>query len=444
MSPQSGCYTMNRDFFSVLVLPILVVSYSSNTFSYERKQDAGGIEGGQLSSFAAQGIRRGSFILYPKLSIDQEYDSNIFKQDKLIGEVDSYVVHFKPGFLLTSDWSRHLLSLSVDTDITQYSTQGDANNYEEVFVDLTARLDVLRDSYLDAAFNYTSLHEDRGSPDQVGGSTPTVYDEKRIDLAYMHKFNRVSVKPAMLLLRADYEDTPTTSGLGDLKASTRSRWEYAPALKVSYEIQSGYEAFAEFKWREVSYDTAVVSGLSTNEFQRNSSGYNALAGIDFDLTNLVTGDISVGYLYRNYDDARLPTISGLNGFVNLLWRPTPLTRVNFNFSRDINETTQTGVAGVVSSSPGISIEHELMRNLIVTVGGNYSYSEYKGFDSTNATIANRLEREEDIYGANFAVKYLLNRNFSLGLNYNYDTREVNYTASDYEAHSVMLNINAQL
>ena len=425
--------------FSVL---IIFLCHSAN--AYERKDDARVAKDRQTSSYDAKGVRMGAFVFKPTMSVGNEYNTNIFKQDKQVDEVDSYIAHFKPGFTLASDWSRHLLSLSLDTDITEFSNQADANNYEDIRVDLTGRLDVLRDSYLDAGFQYNFLHEDRGSPDQLGGSEPTVYHQKLIDLAYYHKFNRFSIKPAVQFSHFDYKDTSTTAISGDLKQSTRSRWEYAPSLRVGYEIQPEYDAFAEFRWREVSYDTGVVSGSSTNAFQRNSSGYNALAGMEFDLTDLLTGDISVGYLYRDYVDARLPSISGVNGFVSLLWRPTALTSVTLAFSRDINETTQIGVSGVVMSSPSINIEHEVMRNVILAAGGKYSNNEYNGFDPANPTVENRIERKEDVYGGNGSVKYLLNRNFSLGLEYIYSSRDVNYTAANYEVHQVMFNINAQL
>ena len=429
---------------SYCAVSALTLVMSQSVVAYESQDDAGIRDDRQSDGYKAKGIRVGSFVLNPMMSIGNEYNSNIFKQDEQVGEVDSYIAHFKPGFKVKSDWNRHMLGLSVDTDIALYSTQGDANDYEDIFLRLDGRIDVLRDSYLDASFTFDDTHEDRGSPDQRGGSTPTFYDRKAIDLAYSHKFNRVSINPTMNFSRYDYEDTPTTSATGNLRQSTRSRWEYTPSLRVGYEIQPEYEAFAKFVWKEVTYDTGVISGASTTAFDRDSSGYNALAGMAFELTDLVTGDVSVGYLHRDYAAANLSTISGINGFVNLTWRPTTLTNVTFAFSRDINETTQSGVSGVVASTPSIRFRHELKRNVILDAGIKYAYNEYDGFNPANTVIANRTDRLEDVFGGNLGVKYLLNRNFSLGLSYSYDSRDVNYNLSDYEVHQVMFNVNGQI
>ena len=138
---------------------------------------------------------------------------------------------------------------------------------------------------------------------------------------------------------------------------------------------------------------------------------------------------------RSYNDARLTSIAGVNGFVNLKWRPTTLTTVNGKFSRDINETTQAGVSGVFGSTFALGVEHELLRNVILVAGGNYTNNQYQGFVTPYA--GNRVD---DIYGGNAGVKYLFNRNLSTDLSYTYQTRNTNYALTNYEVNQVMLNL----
>lgn len=416
----------------------------SPAFSYESQDDSEMDKERQLSAYDAQGIHLGSFLLLPTMALDNEYDSNIFKRDSQIGENASYIAHFKPGFAINSDWSRHALNFSLDTDLALYSNQGDANNYNDVIVKLGGRFDILKDSVFGAKFMFGKLHEDRGSPDQRGGSVPTLYNTNTLNLDYLHKFNRVSLEPAFQFVRYDYQNTPTTLGV-DLQQSTRNRWEFTTSIRAGYEIQPEYEAYTEFIWKEVSYDNPVTSGFSsTGGFERSSTGYNALVGMEFYLTDLLIGEMSVGYLYRDYEDTSLQTISDANGFINLTWRPTPLTSVLFSFSRDIDETTQNGVSGVIHNSPSINITHELLRNVILDVGGSYSYNQYIGFNPTNAIEANRTDRLENVYGANVGVKYLINRYCNMGLSYEYESRDVNYILSDYDVHHVMLNLMVQI
>jgi hypothetical protein len=48
------------------------------------------------------------------------------------------------------------------------------------------------------------------------------------------------------------------------------------------------------------------------------------------------------------------------------------------------------------------------------------------------------------FGGTVAAKYLLNRNLSADLSYNYQSRDANYLFSSYEAHQIMLNLRYQL
>ena len=293
-----------------LVISLLSVAGWSSAWAYDSTDDAEVANERNSSEYAQQGIRAGSFVVMPKLDIDNQYDTNIYRQDKSLNPADSYIAHFKPGFNVYSDWSRHALNFNFDSDISQYANQGAQNNYEDIFTRLEGRLDILRDSHLDTGFNYNSVHEDRGSPDQVAGRGPTFYDSKAIDAFYTHKLNRVSVKAGLDAIRYDYQNVETSLNTV-LAMKARSHWEYMPSVRLGYEIQPEYEAYVKFLYKEADYDSLVLSNGAGTAFNRNSSGYNALAGFAFDLTELITGDMSVGYLQRSYVDSRLQNISGI-------------------------------------------------------------------------------------------------------------------------------------
>lgn len=427
---------MNKN-SNLLVASLLSVASCGAALAYDSKDDAEAAKERQSSAYARQGIRVNSFIVSPKLDVDNQYDTNIYKQDRSRNPVDSYVAHFKPGLIARSDWSQHALNLKFDTDFTQYATQGEQNNYQDMFTRVDGRLDVLRDSHLDAGFNYNSTHEDRGSPDQTAGTAPTFFDTKAIDAFYTHKLNRVSVKAGLDTIRYDYQDLLTSVNTL-LAMSSRDHWEYAPSIRLGYEIQPEYEGYLKFVYKKADYDSLVLSNGAGTAYNRNSSGFNALGGLAFELTSLITGDMSVGYLQRSYVDPRLSSISGINGFVNLKWRPTMLTTVTGKLSHDINETTQTGVAGVLATGLNLDVEHELLRNVILSAGGSFTNNDYQGFVAPNL-----VNRNDKIYGGNVAAKYLLNRNFSTALSYTYQNRDVNYAFNNYEVNQVMLNLRGE-
>jgi len=450
--------TMNKIFTSkqktVLAVAITTILSASSAYAYDSHDDSDLFAERQIEAYAQKGIRAGSFMLLPKFENTNEYNSNIYYRDTNVapgqksGVVSSYVAHFRPGVDIRSDWNRHAFNLNFDSDITEYARYTDQNNYQDLKTNMDGRLDITRDANLSGGFGYNSLHEQRGSPDQVNGVGPTFYDTKVMRGFYNQKFNRVSLKAGLDSSRFDYENVQSSTG-SVLQMTSRNHWEYAPSMRVGYEIQPEYEAFVKFVYKQMDYDGLVyANGVydpldpSKGAYNRNSTGYNALGGLAFDLTDLITGDMSVGYLERNYQDGRLQSISGINGFLNLKWRPTALTTVTSRISRDINETTQNGVSGVYATGIALGVEHELKRNILLKLSGNYSYNDYKGYDP-NASSIYAMNRTDNVYGGLASAKYLLNRNLSADLSYAYQTRDTNYVYSNYDVHQVMLNLKGQ-
>ncbi len=419
-----------------------------NAVAYDSNDDSGITKDRRKADYIPQGIHAGAFTVLPKLDFTNEYNSNIYYRDKSLGTNDSYIAHFKPGLTANSNWSQHSLNFMLDTDLAQYATQPDNNDFNHVMTELDGRLDVLRDSHFDAGFGYNYLTENRGSPDQINGIAPTIYDTKVIDGFFTQTFNRVNARLGLNAISYNYQDVQTSLDT-TLQMTTRNHWLYAPELRVGYLIQPEYEAYVRFQYLDASYDTLVYANgvapsvgengrINNPAYDRNSSGYNALMGIALDLTGLITADASLGYLQRTYVDPALSEIAGVNGFVNLKWRPTKLTTVTSAISRTINETTQAGVSGVFTTGLGLTVEHELKRNIILYTSTQYSDGIYEGFD-----FPSTQNRNDSSYGGNIGSKYLLNRNFSTDLSYKYQARSSNYQNSNFEVNQIMINFRGQ-
>jgi hypothetical protein len=442
---------MNIPFRKKYQINLLLISLisSGSAFAYDSSDDSDITEDRKSSDYMQQGIKAGSFIVLPKLDFTNEYNSNIYYRDKSLGPTsDSYIAHFKPGVNANSNWNKHSLKFKLDTDLALFATQPDNNDYNHVMTSVDGRVDVLRDSHFDTAFGYNYLTESRGSPDQINGIAPTIYDTKVIDGFYTQNFNRITTRAGLNAINYNYQDVETSLNT-TLQMSTRNHWMYAPEVRLGYLIQPEYEAFVKFQYIDASYDQLVYTNgvapsvnqngtINNPAYDRNSWGFNALGGMAFDVTGLITGDASIGYLQRSYQDAKLSEISGVNGFVNLKWRPTKLTTVKGTVSRTINETTQAGVAGVFTTGLGLTVDHELMRNVIVYAGGQYSNGIYEGYTSPNTE-----NRNDNNYGGNIGSKYLINRNFSTDLSYTYQARDTNYLNSNYELNQVMVNFRGQ-
>ena len=418
------------------ILLVSLINFSGVAMAYDASDDADVSKERGISDYQQQGIRAGSFTILPKMDLKNEYISNLYYRPSGPSVKDSYIAHYKPGLNINSNWSRNALNLAIDSDLTQYTFQGNNNDYQNVKTKLSGRLDTVRDSHFDSSFAYNKLTENRGSPDLgVAALTPTFYDTKVIDNFYKHQFNRISTKAGLNATRYDYDDVQTGANY-TLQMHTRNRWMYTPEIRLGYLIQPQYEAFVKFEYKEAAYDTLVRANGIGDAVNRNSTGYNATTGLAFDLTDLVTGDISVGYIERKYESSLLKTISGVNGFLNLKWRPTAITTVNGGVFRNINETTQANVSGIFSTGVNLGVEHELKRNVQLHAGGNFNYLDYN-----NNTAA--AARTDNMYSANVGTKYLVNRYFNADLSYTYQNRDSTLNTALYDVNQVMLNLRAQ-
>lgn len=380
------------------------------------------------SELEALGRHLGGFKLFPKIGWNSEYNDNIFDTER--NENRDYIAHIQPGLSILSDWNRHALNLVVDSDLGYYA-DNPGQDYQDMNLRLSGRLDVLRDSKLDLGFSYFKSHEERNSPDQRGGRNPTFYDTLNWNLFYNHKFNRIFTKFGIKAQHVDYENTDSLLG-GRINHQDRNHWQYEPTIRLGYEIQPQYNAFVEFRYMGIDYDDR----FDDNGFERESTGYKALAGFAFDATGLLTGDIAVGYQYKDVEDSRLAKTAGLTGELNLEWNPTQLTTVHSSIYRSIWETTLSGASGVFVTKMNVGVEHELLRQLLLSVDFDYDIKEYNGF---NRAVFNE-DRDEATYSVGVGGKYIFSRFLSIDLSYQYRKRNVNRDLRDYQTNQVFINL----
>ena len=84
----------------------------------------------------------------------------------------------------------------------------------------------------------------------------------------------------------------------------------------------------------------------------------------------------------------------------------------------------SGSPGGISLDGSVTVDHELLRNLILSAGGHAGQVQYRSFFINGDTVA---ENRTDVgYGGSLGATYLMNRLVSLDLTYNY----TNYSSTD--------------
>lgn len=377
------------------------------------------VEERRRPQFDPLGIRAGGFLIYPRLQLGLEYDSNVFASEN--NEKDDFGLLIRPGLNINSQWSRHALNFSAFGDFALYE-EFDENNYQDFGASVDGRLDITRTDVLSGSLSLARRHEGRDDPESAGAGDIRQYFDGLARLAYRKEFNRVFGVIGGSIGRLDYIE-------GDFGEDVRDRNEYGIDLRVGYQVSPRFDVFVQGDYSIVDYDRK----RDRAGFQQDSTGWGISIGTEVDFTGLLFGEASVGFIRRDYDDGDLDDINGPGASVNLTWNVTTLTSILFDASSAIVETTQFGASGNLRSTAGVEVQHELLRNLILIGRLGFQRDDFEGIDRTDHTFRARA-----------SARYLLNRNLSLDGGYEFATRDSDVRGADYDRHILRIALTGRL
>jgi len=373
------------------------------------------------------GVRAGGLFIYPRLGLQEFYNDNIFATDS--NETDDFITLVSPRVDVTSDWTKHAFDLYAKAAIGRYADQAE-EDFEDFSVGTKGRLDITQRANLRAGVSYDRLHEGRGSPDDVrrrGGSPavePTLFDVGSVFLTYQQWLGRFLLESGGEVDRLTYDNVRRENGVPIIN-DDRDRAIYAGNLKMGYEFMPGYTAFAR---GEVDYRRYDDLCCDADLVDRDSEGYLIEVGTDFDVTAVLFGDVAIGYRSQDYDDPGFDTIGDVAGRASLTWNPTGLTTVSAAITRgEVIETTLSGSAAIFETAGRVTVDHELLRNLLLQAAVSVGDDDYQAIDRSDTYVR-----------AGFGAKYLMNRYIQLDLSYDYLSRGSNVQGGGFTNNTIFL------
>jgi hypothetical protein len=371
------------------------------------------------------GVRLDGFLLFPSFSVRQLYNSNIYATEKNVK--DDFITMIEPSVDLKSDWNNHSLSFHADAAIARHWNET-TENFEDFTLAGAGRLDVSRQTQIFAGLGYRLRHEERGSPDDVGGKEPTEFSIASVGLGVQQSFNRLSFRLDGTLDRYSYTDTPAFGG-GKIDQSDRDRDQLLLKLRTAYEFAPLREIYLLTNVNQRLYrQSRDNSGVD-----RDSKGFEVAIGLKYDLTGVTFIDFFLGYSQQDYQDPSLKTAKGPSGGLKLTWNVTTLTTVSGTISREIEETTVGNSSSYFSTKAEARVDHELLRNLILTAFLAYQQDSFQGID-----------RDDSYYRAGFGTRYMFNRNLSAEGGYTYRHRDSNVANSNFSENIVFVRLVGKL
>jgi hypothetical protein len=210
-------------------------------------------------------------------------------------------------------------------------------------------------------------------------------------------------------------------------------------LRVSYEITPRYEAFARVGYNRRSYDHDDPAG-----FTRDSNGYRADIGATIDLTGVTFAEVYTGYVIQDYEASTLGKINGVDFGARVVWNATQLTSVSANIDRRVQDANTVALLadgssafspGYLRTNVGLTVDHELLRNVLLTGRVGYENDDYE-----------KIDRSDDRFDIGAGIRYSFTRNLYLGGSYTYSNRSSEGSAGGggFSRNLFLIRLGAQL
>ncbi len=367
----------------------------------------------QSDDYESPGIRLGSFVARPAVSITQAYNSNLFRDKN--NRKDSFITDFGFRGVLESDWNRHGLRLETGMNYGLYWSSSDDNFWDSSAV-LSGVFDVKRNIRILASAGYAREHEARGTDDVDGNEKhPVELDDFTGALAVEAGFGRFRVNPFGELTHLNFHDVDAIGG-GKVDQDDRDRLEGEAGLELGYAVRRGWEAFVRTSYLWENYDESSAD--------RDSDGFLVLGGVKVDLTRLITASVGIGYEDINYDDRK--DFSGFAYNAEVEWFITRRTTLFASGDRRSRATSITGASSYVDTRGSIGVTHEFLRNLNVSASASYTDRDFTG-----------ISRNDDLFTTRVGAEWRVNRRIAITPEYRFGMRDSNDT-NDYNVHEVRL------
>ena len=380
----------------------------------------------EADPFAPLGLRVGTFVVTPSITQSAGHDSNPNRAPT--GGRGSVFSRTDGEVQVRSDWSQHSFTSTLRGGYSFYPDQRDANRPDATGIS-NLRLNVSRDTDIDID-SRLSLETQRPGSTNFNVATrerPNVYGYGA-SAGVTQRFNRLSLNLRGSVDRTTYDDARDLLG-GLIRQSTRDATQLGIRGRIGYELTPGVVPFVE-----ISTDTRVFDEKAdTLGFRRGSVGSGARVGSAFELTRLLTGEASIGYQQRSYEDPRLKELRGIVGDASLIWSATPLTTVTLRGSTELADTTVPNVSGTINRKVSLDVAHALRRNWTIGVFAEGARTSFGGGGATEDTISAGLRTE-----------YRLTRTTAVRASFTHERLQSTAAGADYTANIFLVGLRLQL
>jgi hypothetical protein len=355
----------------------------------------------------------------PGIEVSNTYDDNIFRTPT--GEKSDFITSVKPAIGIQSNWDRHALFFGAEGEFGFYRNYT-SENFEDYGVMLSGQYDFTDDTYLILALSQANRHIGRGSLLDPNASTPTEYEVTRQQFRFVRELGMVQ-----LSLNGQNEDVRLTdvnsSGASLTNLTERDNQEIGGTLKYEYMPGNGIFAGANY----ATTDYALAGGA-----ERNAHGYDIKSGLEIDLNRGIKASLFGTYINRQYETDS-PDTGRIYPGASLAYDITKITTLTALLETDFNETTVSGVVGVLRTQRRLGLAQQFTELLRAEI-----YAGLNDYDYVGGTGV--INRKTDVHFAGLNTQYKATEHLGIKATYDWQERSSPIASDEYTDNRVSLSL----
>ena len=309
-------------------------------------------------------LRVEGFVVKPRLEQSIGYDNNVLGGANRQG---SWLLGTAGSLLIGSAWSRDAFGVYLSAADARYFGQPLQSRTDGI-ASVGGSIDIGRDR-LTLGIAHLSQHEDRSDLNALASDRPVGFRVDDARLSYTAVFDRLTITPEAELSAWHYGDTTVLGQFARqtyrdrtmLRGGTTFRYEFAPLRNIVLVTRALSQHYLN-----------PLAGQAS----LNSSGYQALVGVDYDGDSLWRARILAGGETRQFAAPQYHAHTAFIAEGDLTWNPTGMTTVRASLSRTIEDAAQEGVSGFTYTAGKIGIDHELLRDVLINASAGLRHAAF--------------------------------------------------------------------
>lgn len=388
----------------VIAIASAISMMSLNAYAQEKSLDPTSSKLPTKSNVTTPGLHLGSFLLYPEIAATSAYNDNIYyTRNDRHGDT---ILMFSPALYVRSKWAKNSLNMSAGFDAARYQNYP-TENYTDGWLNLQSGINLSATTRLFGGAGIDFQHEARSTQDAFIGQYPTRYRNNHAMLGLSQNWGPWLFRIVNTVSALDYFNVENNIGWSN---DLRDRTVTAEGMRIAYRVNPHYSVFMQGTYDVRNYK----ANADFFGYNRDSSGYRVVAGLQFKPRTNLNGEVFYGYLRQNYSDSYFDMVNAPDFGASLQWKPSALTRITGYISRTLEETTLDGTPGYLYTTVGGKASHWLT-----------SRARLNGYLSYGQASYRQIDRQDHLIDAGLGVDYRLTHGLFLETNYQIQGRNSN-------------------